>query len=508
MEYDSKTVGDTRKLTVYLPPGYSKDAKYPVFYLLHGAGDNEGGWTRTGAANVILDNLIADKKVVPMIVVMPNGSPQGPRPGTVLAGTIMKRADADKNGTVSREEFLAAAESLYKELDSGKLDEKQLAAGLNRLMPAPGGPGGPRRGGGNFVTAFENDLLNDIIPYVESHYPVLADREHRAIAGLSMGGGQALTIGLKHLDRFAYVGGFSSAIFGNSGTLVSDSAAASKQLRLLWLSCGDEDRLMDANKAFHASLEQKQLTHIWHIDSAHTPGRSGRTTCISCPSGCSATTTPAHGDQPIPCSRQGLPSLLQPAPDPRTCPVGRRDDATDRCVIRGRKYSHRPANRIRRRSPGGEARAAGHPAARHRPRHRGCRPGNQDRPRRTVRRVDVDDPRVTASAARSITTSWMAVGTCWSVASAVLSRFAIMFPSPPSALFRTLVASRGRSSIASAHDRNDRPPIPPCEDFRGKATPTRFSALPRKTLEKWKKFNILPVKHLRRKGLPRSCGVF
>ena len=86
---------------------------------------------------VILDNLFADKKIVPMIVVMPNGSPQGPRPGTVLAGTIMKRADADKNGIVSREEFLAAAEALYKELDTGKLDEKQLATGLNRLMPAP-----------------------------------------------------------------------------------------------------------------------------------------------------------------------------------------------------------------------------------------------------------------------------------------------------------------------------------------------------------------------------------
>jgi enterochelin esterase-like enzyme len=271
VEYDSKSVGDTRKMTVYLPPGYSKDTKYPVLYLLHGAGDNEGGWTRNGAANVILDNLFAGKKIVPMIVVMPNGSPQGPRPGTVLAGTIMKRADADKNGIVSREEFLAAAEALYKEIDTGKLDEKQLATGLNRLIPAPSAPGGRQRGFGDFVKGFENDLLKDIIPYVESHYPVLADREHRAIAGLSMGGGQALTIGLRHLDLFAYVGGFSSALFGNTGALVSDPAAASKQLRLLWISCGDEDRLMDANKTFHASLEQKNVPHLWHVDSgAHT----------------------------------------------------------------------------------------------------------------------------------------------------------------------------------------------------------------------------------------------
>ncbi len=271
MEYDSNSVGDARKMTVYLPAGYSKDTKYPVLYLLHGAGDNEGGWTRTGSANVILDNLLADKKIVPMIVVMPNGSPQGPRPGTVLAGTIMKRADADKDGVVSREEFLAAAESLYKDLDTGKLDEKQLAAGLNRLMPAPGPQGGRQRGMGDFISGFENDLLKDVIPYVESHYPVLADREHRAIAGLSMGGGQALTIGLRHLDLFAYIGGFSSAIFGNTGTLASAPASAGKPIRLLWLSCGDEDRLMDASKSFHTSLEQKNVSHLWHVDSgAHT----------------------------------------------------------------------------------------------------------------------------------------------------------------------------------------------------------------------------------------------
>jgi enterochelin esterase-like enzyme len=267
VEYDSKSVGDSRKMMVYLPPGYSKDIKYPVLYLLHGAGDNEAGWTRTGSANVILDNLFADKKIVPMIVVMPNGSPQGPRPGTVLAGTIMKRADADKNGIVSREEFLAAAEALYKEIDSGKMDEKQLATGLNRLMPAPSPQGGRGRGMGNFVSGFENDLLKDIIPYVESHYPVLADREHRAVAGLSMGGGQALTIGLRHLDLFAYIGGFSSAIFGNNNTLVSDPDAAGKQIRLLWVSCGDADRLMDSNKAFHTSLEEKKVPHLWHVDS-------------------------------------------------------------------------------------------------------------------------------------------------------------------------------------------------------------------------------------------------
>ena len=154
-------------------------------------------------------------------------------------------------------------------------------------MAAPGAPGGRQRGLGNFVSGFENDLLKDIIPYVESHYPVRADREHRAIAGLSMGGGQALTIGLRHLDLFAYVGGFSSALFGNSSAPVADPAAAGKQLRLLWLSCGDDDRLMDANKTFHTRLEQKNVSHLWHVDSAHTLGQFGRTTCIYWPSGCS-----------------------------------------------------------------------------------------------------------------------------------------------------------------------------------------------------------------------------
>jgi hypothetical protein len=208
-----------------------------------------------------------------MIVVMPNGSPQGPRPGTILAGLMMKRADADKNGIVTREEFLAAAEALYKELDTGKVDEKQLAAALNRLMPAPAAPPGGGRGPGlgDFVSRFQNDLLNDVIPYVESHYPVQTDREHRAIAGLSMGGGQALTIGLRNLDRFAYVGGFSSALFGNASGLVPDPSSPGKQLRLLWLSCGDEDQLMNASKNFHTSLEQKNVPHLWHVDSgAHT----------------------------------------------------------------------------------------------------------------------------------------------------------------------------------------------------------------------------------------------
>jgi enterochelin esterase-like enzyme len=267
VEYDSKTVGGKRRATVYTPPGYSRDAKYPVLYLLHGAGDDETGWTRRGAADVILDNLYADKKLAPMIVVMPNGSPGGGGgAAAALAGAIMRRADTDKDGKLSREEFLAAAEALYKELDKdnkGQVDERKLAEAIGRALPTPGRfPGAS--------TTFENDLLKDLIPYVEGHYPVRADAEHRAIAGLSMGGGQALTIGLRHLDTFAWVGGFSSALFGRPGGLVPDSAAGQK-LRLLWVSCGDADRLMDGSKALHDGLEEKKVPHVWHVDTGgHT----------------------------------------------------------------------------------------------------------------------------------------------------------------------------------------------------------------------------------------------
>jgi enterochelin esterase-like enzyme len=269
VEYDSRSVGARRKLTVYLPPGYSNETKYPVLYLLHGAGDDETGWTRRGSASVILDNLYAEQKLVPMIVVMPNGSPRA-GPGVALAGAIMKRADTDKDGKLTMDEFLAAAKQLYQEADKdnkGAVDEAQLARAINRLVPAPA-PGPPGRGpGGDFVTAFQDDLLKDIIPYVESHYPVQADAEHRAIAGLSMGGGQALNIGLRHLNTFAHVGGFSSALFGRSDNLVADPADAGKRLRLLWVSCGDADTLMNASKSFHTALEEKKVPHVWHVDS-------------------------------------------------------------------------------------------------------------------------------------------------------------------------------------------------------------------------------------------------
>jgi enterochelin esterase-like enzyme len=208
VEYDSKAVGGKRKMVVYTPPGFSKDTRYPVFYLLHGGGDDETGWQIKGSADVILDNLYAVKKLVPMIVVMPNG-----------------------------------------------------------FARKPGEKGGKA---GKGTGAFEDDLLKDIIPYVESHYPVKADREHRALAGLSMGAGQSLRIGLKHLDTFAWVGAFSGG-GGGAADLIGDPADAARKLRLLWVSCGDKDRFLKGSEALHAALEKMKVPHIYHVDSGgHT----------------------------------------------------------------------------------------------------------------------------------------------------------------------------------------------------------------------------------------------
>ena len=120
--------------------------------------------------------------------------------------------------------------------------------------------------------AFEQDLLGSLIPFVEANYSVKPDREHRALAGLSMGGGQSLNFGLKNLDIFAWVGGFSSAPNTRPATeLITDPAEASKMLRLLWVSCGDADRLMDISRKFHVALEAMKVPHVWHVDSGgHT----------------------------------------------------------------------------------------------------------------------------------------------------------------------------------------------------------------------------------------------
>jgi enterochelin esterase-like enzyme len=218
VDYESKTIGAKRWLQVYTPPGYTKDKKYPVLYLLHGIGGNEREeWAKGGVPHVILDNLIADKKIEPMIVVLPNGN-----------------------------------------------------ATTNTARPAAQSEGGGRRGFGDLTgwgKPFEDDLINDIIPLIEANYSVKSDRESRALAGLSMGGGQSLNIGLGHLDTFAWVGGFSSAPNTKpAAELVPDPEKATKPLKLLYLSCGNKDGLIRISQGVHAYLKEKSVPHIWHVD--------------------------------------------------------------------------------------------------------------------------------------------------------------------------------------------------------------------------------------------------
>jgi len=208
--YASKTVGTNRKSVIYTPPGFSKSKKYPVLYLLHGIGGDEKEWFNGGHPEVILDNLYADGKIEPMIVVLPNG-----------------RAMKDDRATGN---IMAP-------------DKVQAFA------------------------TFEKDLLNDLIPFIEKKYPVLADREHRAIAGLSMGGGQSLNFGLGNLDKFAWIGGFSSA--PNTKTpqeLVPDINAAKEKIKLLWMSCGASDGLISFSKRLHDYLIVHDVPHIYFIE--------------------------------------------------------------------------------------------------------------------------------------------------------------------------------------------------------------------------------------------------
>jgi enterochelin esterase-like enzyme len=210
VEYDSKSVGSKRKMLVYTPLGYSADSKYPVLYLLHGIGGTEEEWRRSGSFQVILDNLYADKKIVPMIVVVPNG-----------------RAAVDDTAN------------------------------------------GPNARSGAAFAAFEKDLLDDVIPYVESHYPAKTDRENRALAGLSMGGGQSLNFGLGNLDKFAWIGGFSSApnTIQPPDRLLPNPDEATPKLKLLWVSCGDEDALIRISQTLHRYLKEHNVPHIWHVDT-------------------------------------------------------------------------------------------------------------------------------------------------------------------------------------------------------------------------------------------------
>ncbi|NLH40282.1 MAG: esterase [Planctomycetes bacterium] len=203
--YFSKSLGRLRELAVYTPPSYNQkpDERFPTLYLQHGSGDNQATWVVHGKAHWILDNLIAQGKAKPMVVVMMDGH----------------AADRSTNG--------------------------------------PGGNTG----------AFERDLLQDVMPFVEASYRVKPDAANRCIAGLSMGGGQSLTIGLNHLDLFAWVAGFSSSAPSEDAVagLLGDPAAANAKLKLLWIACGKDDFLLKRNEDFIALLKGKGIRHEWRL---------------------------------------------------------------------------------------------------------------------------------------------------------------------------------------------------------------------------------------------------
>ena len=210
--YDSGVTGTRRTASVYLPPGYTAQRRYPVLYLLHGISGNQDEWRGYVRANTILDRLIADGKATPMIVVMPNG-----------------RALADDRPPPAERTFTPAH-----------------VAGF---------------------AAFERELLESLIPAIDKAYPTLAGRGQRAIAGLSMGGGQALNFGLGHLDTFGWVGGFSAAPNTRlAAELLAQPALARSELKLLYLSCGDQDGLIKVSQDLHRYLQQNAVPHVWNVD--------------------------------------------------------------------------------------------------------------------------------------------------------------------------------------------------------------------------------------------------
>ena len=251
VHYNSTALGGIRRMHVYTPPGYEAGGqKYPVFYLLHGAGDVDDSWSSVGRAGFILDNLIASGKAKPMIVVMPAGHVNG----------------------------------------AGRALGAPAPATTAPNIPVPGQP-----------DSFTQDFVNDLMPYVEKHYRVLTDRQNRAIAGLSMGGSQTLNIAIPRLEKFAYIGVFSSGILGGGGRGAArgappadaaasttppppfgeawekanlaalDNAATKRGLRLFWFGTGKDDGLIATTRNTVELFKKHGFTPVFlETDGAHT----------------------------------------------------------------------------------------------------------------------------------------------------------------------------------------------------------------------------------------------
>lgn len=209
--YHSEVTGTDRSLLVYTPASYviDLDARFPVLFLLHGLGDDETVWTEVGRAHFIADNLMADHRAKPMIIVMPNGHP------------------------------VPIPQGQFSENDSED----------NRR-------------------ALDAEIRNELLPFLEGHYRIESDASKRGIVGLSMGGGQSIGIGLRHLDLFQWVGGFSSAAPGGNlneqfGELMNATSVTRPDL--LWIACGKEDFFAERNETFVAWLKEKSIHHTWRL---------------------------------------------------------------------------------------------------------------------------------------------------------------------------------------------------------------------------------------------------
>jgi len=221
--YTSKSLDTVRRVFIYTPPNYERGSmRYPALYLLHGAGSDESSWSESGRVNLILDNLIADGKLKPLIVAMPYGYAYPPGSPLASGTDAMKR---QRNG-------------------------------------------------------FNRDLIEDVIPLVQAGYRVYTDREHRAIAGLSLGGAQALGMGLGHPELFSRVAGFSPALGAVTSReaggldlkeLVADSRKVNGEFKLLWVGCGTDDTLFQSVQAFSQMLDSGGVKYVFReTDGAHT----------------------------------------------------------------------------------------------------------------------------------------------------------------------------------------------------------------------------------------------
>ena len=230
--YNSKVTGTWRHALVYLPPDYDArtQARYPVLYLQHGAGENETGWIRQGHANFILDNLLAANKSKPMIVVMAYG-------------------------------YARRAGQAPPDLTGKPFGSPEMMKAMQEMM-----------------SAFEDDVTQALIPFVDATFRTIPDRDHRAMAGLSMGGMQTFQITLDHLDLFSYIGGFSGAggmlVLGNRkldpktdyNGVFADPAAFAKKVHLLWLGVGtnEPERMRTGLHRLHDSLQEANIQHIFY----------------------------------------------------------------------------------------------------------------------------------------------------------------------------------------------------------------------------------------------------